>query len=216
MLFAPLLWFRRVVLGVLILLAFAGFMLYVLANSTVVVKRAVDAFAPDYNLSYTDIKGNALTGFEITNPQYNHKSMAKKILLKWNPNTLAYKKLSVRKLHIKEADIDVINSFVAQFLEENTTATQSDTTNSDFTVDVKDVFISTKPLEIGGVFIEKTSLNSDGIVYKNNSLDAKNIDVKIVSDIATLEAKGKIDKNKLLAKLVLHPKTDQNATHSQP
>jgi hypothetical protein len=76
-----------VVLWLLILLLLLVLILYFIGNSPLAVKRAVEAFAPDYNISYDSIEGNALSGFEIQNPRYNNQSIAKEMILKRNPNT---------------------------------------------------------------------------------------------------------------------------------
>jgi len=100
LLFAPLLWLRKIVLTLLGLAIVLGLLLYFLANSAWVIKKAADTFAPDYNLTYSRIHGNVLTGVEIEDLNYADKSLAKHITLKWNPNGLVQKKIIVNNLVI--------------------------------------------------------------------------------------------------------------------
>ncbi|HFD14026.1 MAG TPA: hypothetical protein ENJ34_01845, partial [Epsilonproteobacteria bacterium] len=56
---APILWIRKVLLYLIIVLVGLGLLVYFLANSPLAIKKAVDTFAPDYNITYESIKGNA-------------------------------------------------------------------------------------------------------------------------------------------------------------
>ena len=206
-LFGPLLWIRHVVFWVLMFLMLLVFVLYLLANSTLATKKVVEAFAPDYNITYESIKGNALWGFEIKNPKYNHKAIAKELTLKWNPNTLAYKKITVNKLQIKELDIDVIKSLVSQFSKDSNTTKEENTTNiPDFTVALEDVSLSTKSFKVGDILVDQAIFNCDSMTYEHNKLNAKKIDLTILGNIAKLSYNGEMKNNQLLGQVVLHPK----------
>jgi len=207
LLFGPFLWFRRVVLWVLILLLLIVLILYFVGNSPLVVKKVVEAFAPDYNISYDSIEGNALSGFEIKNPQYNNKSIAKEIILKWNPNTLVNRQVTVNKLHLKDANIDVIKSLVSAFSSEEN-STDEENTSSDslaFSIELEDIALSAQPFEIEGVLINNATFNSRAIVYKEDKLNIEKFDLNIDSNLTHLYYEGEIKDNQLLGQIVLTP-----------
>lgn len=197
LLFGPFLWFRRVVLWILVLLLVLVLILYLIANSSLAIKKAVDTFAPDYNITYESIKGNALTGFEIKNPQYNHQSIAKKLTLKWNPNTLATKEVTISKLHLKDANIDVIKALSAQFGSQGKEGESEENTTSPFeyTVDIKDISLSTQPFEIEGIAIKNASLESKAVQYKNETLQVDGFGLNVESNITTLSVAGQYKEN---------------------
>jgi translocation and assembly module TamB len=192
LLFGPFLWFRRVVFWVLVLLLLLVLILYFIANSPLAIKKAVEAFAPDYNITYDSIQGNALSGFEIQNPRYNDAAIAKKMILKWNPNTLAHQQITVSKLHLKEANIEVLKSLASQFGSESNSSEEQNTSHEplDFRVKIEDVLLSTQAFEIEGVFVSSASLKSNTIVYKDNRLNIENFDVNLESNISNIALQG--------------------------
>ncbi len=113
--YGPLLWLRKILLYLLGTAIVLGLVIYFAANSPLVIKKAADTFAPDYNISYSRIHGNALTGIEIDDLAYNKESLAKHITLKWNPNGLVRKKIIVNKLEIEKANVDTIKTLIASF-----------------------------------------------------------------------------------------------------
>ena len=116
LLLAPLLWLRKIVLYLLGIAITLGVLVYFIANSPWVIRTAADAFAPDYNISYSRIHGNVLTGVEIENLTYSEKPLAKHITLKWNPNGLIQKKIIVNNIVINHANIDTIKALIDSFL----------------------------------------------------------------------------------------------------
>ena len=197
LIFGPFLWFRRVVLWILIILLLLVFLFYLIANSSLAIQKAVDTFAPDYNITYESIKGNALTGFEIKNPQYNHQNIAKALTLKWNPNTLANKEVTISKLHLKDANIDVIKALSAQFgsQSEEGESEENRTTPFEYTVDIKDISLSTQAFEVEGVAIKNASLESKAVQYKNETLQVDGFELNVESNITTLSVAGEYKKN---------------------
>ena len=65
LLYGPLLWIRKIVVYLLITAIVLGLLLYFVLNSALVVRKAADTYAPDYNISYSRIHGNVLTGVKI-------------------------------------------------------------------------------------------------------------------------------------------------------
>ena len=80
------------------------------------VKKVADTFAPDYNITYSRIHGNVLTGLKIEDLAYNQESLAKHITLKWNPAGLFKKTIIVNTLQIEKANVDTIKTLIASFL----------------------------------------------------------------------------------------------------
>lgn len=92
-----------------------GFALYFIVNSPAVVNRAAKIFASDYNLSYSSIRGNMLTGIEIDDLAYANEKLAKHILFIWNPIGLFQRKIIFNTLKIEEVNVDAIIRFMASF-----------------------------------------------------------------------------------------------------
>jgi translocation and assembly module TamB len=191
LLFGPFLWFRRVIFWILILLLLLVFVLYFVANSPLAVKKVVDTFAPDYNITYDAIKGNAFTGIEIVNPRYNNEPLATEIVLKWNPDTLANKKIKISKLHLKEANIKVIKALAAQFTSPSDgTQEQNSSYDFDFRVEIEDVSLSTQAFHIENIAVSSANFSSKGIFYKDTHLDIKDFHFNIESNITDIAFDG--------------------------
>ena len=177
-LFGPFFWLRKVVLWILILLFILVLFVYFAGNSSLAVKKALDTFAPDYNISYTHISGNVFSGFEIINPQYNHQTIAKKAILKWNPNLLSKKEIQVTQLHLEDANVDVIGALVSTFSSDTNNTSEDNATNDfDFKVNIRDIDISLTPFMQNDISVTHTRLKSNHIRYHKN---------KVFVDTATL------------------------------
>ena len=192
LLYGPLLWLRRIILVLLAILIFLGLLLFFAANSPLAMKKAIDAYATDYNITYDAIEGNALTGIKLVMPRYKNGKIANSIQLKWNPNTLATKVITVNKLYIEEGSIDVIKGLVASFSsEDNETNTES---SFDFTVDAEDIDISLSSFTQSGITISKAVLKSDALIYTQNEFSIDNVDFKLESNITNIALRGSMEK----------------------
>ena len=185
LLFGPFLWLRSLVLWMIVLLLVLIGLLYFAAHSSLAVKKALDAFAPDYNITYKEIKGNAFNGFEITAPQYKHQLIAKKVTFKWNPNLLANKEIAVDQLHIKEANVDVIGALITSFSSEKNNTQKEENSTFDFKVDVNDVDISLAPFVQKGISITNASFKSNHLEYDKHqiSIDFAALNISMDSNI---------------------------------
>jgi len=196
--FGPFLWLRRVVLFVLAMALLGGFILFFLANSPMAIKKAADTFAGDYNISYDDIKGNALTGIEIVNPKFKDEKLANNLLLKWNPSTLAAKRITVSKLHVKDGNLEVIKGLIASFnLEDNSTKTDSNKSSFDFIVNVKDINLSLEAFTEQNVHVFKVSLVSDTLNYSDDGLNIEGLDFNLDTNVTDISLHGEL-KNRIV------------------
>ena len=191
LLFGPLLWLRRIVLFLLASLVTLGLLLFFVANSPLVIKKVAEAYAGDYNITYDDIKGNALTGIAIENPRFKDESIAKNIQLKWNPNTLAAKIITVDKLHIEEGNIDVIKGLVASFVSDtNESSVDSNESSFDFTIDAENIDISLSPFVQNNISISKAILKSDVLVYKEDEFSVDDLVFELDSNVTNISLRG--------------------------
>ena len=195
LLFGPLLWLRRVLLFVLVLLVILGLILFFVANSPLAIKKVADTYAQDYNITYDAIEGNALTGIEISNLQFQNKKLAKNIQLKWNPNTLVAKTITVNTLQIEEANVDVIKGMIASFsTEENASKTENNTTGSfDFTINANNINISLAPFIQNNIAISKAIIKSKHLTYKEDAFNIDDLDLELDSNITDISLQGNMN-----------------------
>ncbi len=195
LLFSPFLWLRRVVLMLLVLLVVLGLVLFFIANSPMVIKKAADIFAGDYNITYDDIKGNALQGIEITNLQYQNEKLAKRIQLKWNPNTLPAKMITVNKLHIEEGNVDTIKGMIASLSsDENASSAESNESSLDFTINVNNIDISLTPFIQNNIMISKVTVISDALSYREDAFSVDDLQFDLDTNITDISLKGSMKK----------------------
>ena len=193
LLFSPVLWLRKVILYLLVIAILLGVFVYFTATAPWVIKKAVDTFAPDYNISYSRIHGNILTGVEIDDVHYAEKLLAKHITLKWNPNALAKKKIIVENLAINHANVDSIKALVASFPSDSNESSES----FDFSVNVKKFTIDLEPFKENGIDIKHTSLKVDNLNYTNGTIAIEKIDVNIDSNISKVLLKASLSEGKV-------------------
>ncbi len=207
LLFGPILWLRKVVVYLLITAIILGLALYFVANSPFVIKKLADTYAPDYNISYSRIHGNVLSGIEIENLAYNGDSMAKHITLKWNPNKLLQKKITVNSLQIEKANVDTIKMFIASFSStENNESNESSTAESlGIGVSVRHASLSLEPFDEQGIGISSASLKVRGIKYTDGNVNIAKLGLKVDSNVTNLVLDAKVKENALEGQVRLTP-----------
>lgn len=202
LLFGPFSWLRRMLLSILVVMFVFGIVLYIAVNSPLVVKKAADTFAPDYNISYSRIHGNIITGVEIEDLAYNKESLAKHITLKWNPTGLFRKKIIVNTLKIKEANVDVIKSLIASF-DTNTSVENNENNVSepfDFVIVVNNLELSLEPFVEQGVSISKMILDTKQVEYTSDSLNVNKLNLNIDSNVTNIRLSGSLNDQKAQVK----------------
>jgi translocation and assembly module TamB len=85
------------------------------ANSSWVIKKAADKFAPDYKISYDDITGNVFTGVKISGLKFDGKTLTKNIKFSWNPSKILYKRVAINEISVDALDVDVVKELIASF-----------------------------------------------------------------------------------------------------
>ena len=182
LLYGPLLWLRKIVVYVLITLIVLGLVLYFVANSPLVIKKVADAFAPDYNITYSSIHGNILTGLKVEDLAYDNASMARHITLKWNPSGLFKKKIIVNTLRIEKANVDTIKSLIASF--DNNESSSSEP--FDLGVGVHHLYVDLEPFVEQGITISNVALNVMGVEYASDSVSVDTLRLKVDSNITDI------------------------------
>ncbi|CAA6803527.1 MAG: Unknown protein [uncultured Sulfurovum sp.] len=193
-LYGPFLWFRRVVLTLLIIILLIVLVLYFIGNSSLVLKKAVEAFAPDYNISYERISGNTFKGFTIKKPQYNGTTLASYIQLKWNPNKLSSEIIAIDKVHVNDVNVSVLKALINRFgIEDNTTENmEDDDANSsfDYRVEVKDIDISLKQFTEYNVTVQHARLENETLYFIDNNLTLEGLNFTLESDVGNVQING--------------------------
>ena len=193
LLLGPLLWLRKVVLTLLGTAIVLGLLVYFLANSAWVIKKAADTFAPDYNISYSRIHGNVLTGVEIEDLNYADKSLAKHITLKWNPNGLVQKKIIVNNLVIHKGNIDVIKALIDSFPSDSNESSEP----FEFSINVGKLDVDLKPFVEKGISLNSVVLNGEKISYASDAIAIKKLDLVVDSNITKILLKASLSDGKV-------------------
>lgn len=184
------------VLYVLIAFIVLSPVFYFVANSPLVIKKLADTFAPDYNISYSSIHGNILTGVEIGDLAYDNASIAQHITLKWNPSGLLRKKIIVNTLQIEKANVDTIKTFIASF-ENNESST---TEPFAFGIGVRHLSLDIEPFVEQGIKISKVALDVKGVEYDSNSISVDALDLQVDSNITDIRLYASLKEGKVSVK----------------
>jgi len=229
LLYGPLLWLRKIIVYLLAIGIVLGFVLYFVANSPLVIKKVADTFAPDYNLSYSRIYGNALTGIEIDDLAYNNEPLAHHIVLRWNPNGLVKKKIIVSKLEIEKANVDTIKTLIASFpSDENQTKEVNSSEPFSFEVGVQHAALSLEPFIEQGITFTSVTLDIKEVVYTNEGVNVGHLSLVTDSNVTDIVLHAALNDGKVNVKelsiqeldvLALEqlfiPKNDENNVSSE-
>ena len=159
--------------GILIFFVSLIVIIVIAANSSFVIKKAADAFAPDYNISYDDITGNIFTGVRINGLKYADMNISKQIRFSWNPSKILYKRIAISEISGENIDVDSVKALIASF-----PASDDNSSSEPFplVVTVGEVHVSVDPFVEQGILFEGTRLDAEDISYANDDiLDGTNL-----------------------------------------
>lgn len=169
------------------------------ANSSFVIKKAADVFAPDYKISYDDITGNVFTGVNIRGLKFDDKTLTKNIMFSWNPSKILYKRVAINEISVEALDVDVLKALIASFPSDDNTASEP----FPLVVLVDKVHVSVNSFEEQGILISKTLLDVEDVMYASDEIGIDHLMLKVDTNVTNilLEASlgdGKLEINKLL------------------
>jgi translocation and assembly module TamB len=166
------------------------------ANSSWVIKKAADKFAPDYKISYDDITGNVFTGVKISGLKFDGKTLTKNIKFSWNPSKILYKRVAINEISVDALDVDVVKELIASF------PTSEDNSNSEpeplpVVILVDKVHLGVNPFEEQGILISKTVLDIEDVRYANDGLDIEHLALQIDTNVAKVLLEASLEDGKL-------------------
>jgi len=188
LLFGPLLWVRKVIVYLLITAIVLGLVLYFIVNSALVVRKVADIYAPDYNITYSRIHGNVVTGVSIEDLAYNNDPLSKHITLKWNPAGLFKKTVMVNTLIIEKANVDTIKALIASFgsAENNQSKEKSSNEPVEIGVKVDHLSLTVEPFVEQGITISDVALKINGTKYTSDSVNVRKLDLKLDTNVTDI------------------------------
>ena len=174
---------KKFIYGLLVFLVSLTVLVVIAANSSYVIKKAADTFAPEYGISYRDITGNILTGVKIEELKFKDHRLAKEIGFSWNPVKLLYKRIAVTQIRAERINVDGIIALVDSF-----PASEDNGSTAPFplTVTVGKIYVSVDPFEQQGVAIKKTLLESKDILYATDRLEVGGLRLKLDTNVTDL------------------------------
>lgn len=190
--------FYGLIVFFIVLISAVGFA----ANSSFVIKKAADAFAPEYNISYDDISGNIFTGITVKGLKYDDKILSEKIKFSWNPSKLLYKRVVINALTIEGLDVNVTKALIDSFPSDDSSASEP----LPVVIIVDEVHLDVAPFAEEGISFSKTVLDAKDIMYANDTLDIKDLTLQIDTNLTNISYEGNIKNNKLLGTILVQPK----------
>ncbi len=187
------------------------------ANSSYVIKKIADIYAPGYNISYDAIEGNVLTGVKIARPKYEGALLADEIRFSWNPSKLLYKRIAINAIDVKNIDVDTVKALAAHFGgDTQSTKVQEEKENDasaplDVSLAVKRASVSFKPFEIEGVSLSTLSLKASGILYRTDGLEVERAELESVSNLGEVLLSASLKNRTLSFETIRLAKVDTEA-----
>ena len=200
----------------LVFLAFLTATLYLTVNSSFVIDKVAKKFAPKYGISYKEITGNPLSGVSLHKVYYKEYLLADEITIKLNPSTLLKKKITISKLLLNGVDKKSIMHMVDEINNKDKNVTKDDSSSDpfSFSIQINELHISTKPLEISGVTINNFTLDSDYVFYSNDTFDFDNLSMKADTSVGKLNIIAQMQNQVLSIENILLSRIDSKEIES--
>ena len=175
---------KKIIYGILIFFISLVLLIMVAANSSFVIKKAADIFAPDYNISYSDITGNIFTGVKIAGLKFSGKLLSKEIRFSWNPSKILYEHIAINEISGDHIDVNTIKALIDSFpkSEEN-----NDTSSVfPFVVTVDKVHVNVDPFTEVGIGFQKTVLDAKDLSYQTDAIEVGDLMLSVDTNITKL------------------------------
>lgn len=163
------------------------------ANSSWVIKKVADKFAPEYKISYDDITGNIFTGLKISKLQFDNKLLSKRVDFSWNPSKLLYKRVAINKIGVEALNVDVVKALVASF----SSSEESSTEPLPLVILVDEIEVSVNAFEEQGVLLDKTILNIEDMRYASDSIEIDNLSLVLDTNITNILLNASLNNGRL-------------------
>ena len=164
------------------------------ANSSFVIKKAADRFAPEYKISYDDIDGNIFTGVKITGLKFDDQLMTKKIKFSWDPSRILYKHIQVNEVSMDDVDVDVIKALIASFPSDDNSTSEP----FPFVINVGKVHVSVNPFEEQGILISKTVLDIEDVKYASDEIGIGHLAANIDTNVTNISLEASLEDGKFI------------------
>ena len=164
------------------------------ANSSFVIKKAADRFAPEYKISYDDIDGNIFTGVKITGLKFDDQLMTKKIKFSWDPSRILYKHIQVNEVSMDDVDVDVIKALIASFPRDDNSTSEP----FPFVINVGKVHVSVNPFEEQGILISKTVLDIEDVKYASDEIGIGHLAANIDTNVTNISLEASLEDGKFI------------------
>jgi len=169
-------------------------MIVIAANSSFVIKKAADTFAPDYNITYKDITGNIFTGVRIDGLAYGNKPMCKQIRFSWNPSKILYKRIAVNEVGIEALNIDTVKALIASFPQSDD---NSSSTSFPLTVTVGSFDVTLTPFMQNGIAVKKSALEAEDLLYASDAIEVAALRLAIDTNVTNLKLQASLENGKV-------------------
>jgi len=187
---------KKIIYSILIFFVLLVIAIVVATNSSFVIKKVADIFAPDYKISYDDITGNVFTGVNIAGLKFDGQNITKNIKFSWNPSKILYKRVAINEISGEDLDVDVVKALIASFPK--TVDDNSSSSPLPVVITVDKVRLSVKPFEEQGITIEKTILEVDDVTYASDSVSVDKLFLKVDTNVTDLVLYASLDDGKLV------------------
>lgn len=187
---------KKILYAFFIILILLVIGIIVAVNSSQVIDKIAQKYAPEHNITYEKISGNMFTGIQVDNLKFSDQVISHEIIFKWNPLTLIQKKISIDKIQIDNANIDVIKSLVASFDVDESDDNHSGSFN--FDVEVEDIAITIDPFIEEGIAVKKTRITANDVLYYSDGMiDVDKLFLEIDSNLTQFIFKGSMQEREL-------------------
>ncbi|PHS37237.1 MAG: hypothetical protein COB07_11130 [Sulfurovum sp.] len=180
------------------------------ANSSWVIKKAADVFAPEYKISYDDIRGNVFTGVKIDNLKFDGKTLSEKIKFSWNPSKILYKRIAINEISVEALDVDVVKALIDFFPSDDNSSSEP----LPVVILVDKAHVDVKPFEEQGILISKTVLDVEDIMYANDEIGIEHLKLQLDTNITTVLLEASLDDGTLLVRNLAVENIDSEALES--
>ncbi len=181
--------FKKIIFSFLVFCALLIVAIIIAANSSFIIKKAADIFAPEYQISYDDISGNVFTGVTVSGLKFDNQVLSKKVQFSWNPSKILYKTVAINTLGIEGLDIDVVKALIDSFPSDENSSSEP----LSVVITIDKVHLDVRPFEEEGISFSKSVLDVEDITFSNDTLDIAFLGSQVETNVANISLEASLD-----------------------
>ncbi len=139
--------------------------IYIVANSSTLLRMAADRFLPRYGIAYDTIQGDVLHGVTVEKIRFHDRPLATSARFRWQPLSLLHGRLSIGRLAIADLNVTTLEALGDTFGTKRTDTKRTSESYKGLSVHVGRLDVSLAPYRNGSLAWQNLEVHAHALGF---------------------------------------------------